>query len=363
MGKIIRVGLAAMLLSLTFFFNSGEKAQAATATCLDLHAGFCVAAGLHYGVNTNIDFSAVKALLEKHYKDHSDVLAWSYMEYKGGHWYWVCVNMDVIRFDGVAAPCNPSAWRAYGTCSEACDGGVQYRYNDCGTRSPARACNPQPCCGSADRETYKTTPEVEAAQRCNAGDTMSNWVNNSGLASNGGIAWTWNCNDGTADSSQCLAYKEGKCATVAGSYPDREAACEDGLFNSVQLTPGGILKWKCGTGGQNKSLGSFTSNEPNLGPATINDNFGPRSIGSGGVECQCAPNYKFTCIDAGDPVGSCANNCDGYITQPRVAVKIDTDCFPSESLPTNKSCASRQVRCAPCGTQDSEGGSYHETAY
>ncbi len=382
MRKSFKLGVIIALISLGTLFSSGEKAQAATATCLNTHAGFCNAVGLTVGVTTTVNFNAMKTALEKFYRDHSDTLAWSYMTYKGGHWYWRCLNRDVIRFDNVTPPCNPNSWGAYGACTATCGGGVQYRYNDCGKKSPAHTCNTQPCCGSADRETYKKTAEVTSAQRCSSGDTVVNWALHLGLAAKNGIAWTWNCNDGTANSDQCLAYKSGGCADDAvadpskPSYTTNDDACKFGSFNSVKLvkdTDGitDILKWKCGTGElTNRHIGDFFSPDITNGNQVTVDYYGPKT---GGVDCECTPTYDYTCEATNTYTGSCNNNCGGTIEELYQAVKTDKSCFLGKrktisrgeySVATaGKHCVNQTVNCAPCGAQDSEGGSYHETAY
>jgi hypothetical protein len=375
MRKSFKLGAIVALISLGAFFGSGEKAEAATATCLTRHAGFCQAVGLTVGVTTTVNFDAMKTALEKFYKDNSDALAWSYMKYKGGHWYWVCVNMDVIRFDNATPPCNPNSWGTYGDCNVTCGGGTQYRYNDCGTKSPLRSCNMQPCCGVADRESYERTSGVTVAGRCDVGDTVSNWVDHSGLAADGGIAWTWNCNDGTVDSEQCLAYKKGVCAYDAEENPKKapydniEDACRFGALNSVKLV-GGVLKWKCGTGEHtDRHVGDFFSEDIRLGSPVPVDWYGPKS---GGRDCQCTPVYEYDCVGTEIYRGSCVNNSGGTKERETQAVKRDIACFPSESLPitkkayniaTGKHCVNKTVDCAAWGTQDADGGIYHETTY
>jgi hypothetical protein len=217
---------------------------------------------------------------------------------------------------------------------------------------------------------------VEAAERCTTGDSVNNWVDNSGLAAAGGIAWTWNCNDGTTDSNRCLAYKSGKCGYNAivnpnnPPYNTKKDACKFGALNSVKLI-GGVLHWKCGTGdgsdGTQRHVGDFFSNSPTSGSPVAVDYYGPKT---GGVDCQCTPAYRYECNGTGLYTGSCNNNCGGTIKEAVQAVKIDTACFLGESLlitnteyntATGGHCVSKTVDCAACGVYNADGGSYHET--
>ena len=199
---------------------------------------------------------------------------------------------------------------------------------------------------------------------------MSDWIDNSSLASAGGLAWTWKCNrNGVAED--CKAYKKGKCgydATTSPSappYSDNNDACRFGSFNSVQLVSG-VLHWKCGTGDSAKHVGNFFSNSPGDGNVVAVDYYGPKT---GGVDCQCTPVYEYDCV-GGNYVGSCDNNCGGTMTQQMQAIKKDTTCFTNESTfiskdeyytATGKHCVDKTIQCAPCGTQDQDGGVYHES--
>lgn len=371
MNKKIKLILGVGLIGVGIFLVN-VAVRAATATCIEEHAGYCSVLGLNTGGSKEVDFNVVKSKLEAYYNKHSSILGYSYMEYSGGFWYWRCGNMNVIRFTDVEPPCDENDWGSYGDCSEDCDGGVQYRYNDCGTRSPARICNTQPCCGGADRESYERTSEVTAATRCDVGDTVSNWVDNSGLAAASGIAWTWNCNDGNKDSDQCLAYKKGECEYDSPDSPNnppydtREDGCRFGTLNSARLV-NGILYWKCGTGEADKTVGNFFFNNPGDGALVKVDYYGPKE---GGVDCRCTPEYEYECVGLGTYIGSCTNNCGGTIEEDFQAVKKDVSCFLGESLfitkeeyyvATGNHCTNKVIQCAPCGTQDADGGIHHET--
>jgi hypothetical protein len=237
----------------------------------------------------------------------------------------------------------------------------------------------RPPCGPADKGTYEATPEVIAAGRCNATDTVSNWVYNAGLASNGGIAWTWNCNDGSVDSRQCLAYKSGECQDDPQDppYNTRAEACKFGALNSIRLiqqidTADGVLKdtlvWRCGTGDKAKTVGNFFSPAWNTGAPVPVDYYGPKA---GGVECKCIPTYEYECSSVPNKyIGSCNNNCGGTIEQETQVLKRDTHCFLNESTfaskteyttATGKYCPNKVVQCRACGSQNAEGGNYHET--
>lgn len=275
-------------------------------------------------------------------------------------------------------PCSPS-WGEYGDCSEICGPGTHSRSNGCGaTQSQACTNGPCPVCGTANRDSYDTTAEVTSANRCATHNTFSNWVDNSGLASDGGKAWTWVCNR-TNIPINCLSYKNGKCeydvvdSPANPPYTTRDEACRFGTLNSVCLVGAGqvgneILRWKCGTGETSKEVGSFSSNQTTGGGVVPVDYYGPRT---GGVGCQCTPVYDYTCDPTTTFTGSCNNNCGGSITQVHQAHKKDTTCFTGEPkvaigrdeylAGTQKHCTSKEVDCAACGTQDSEGGVYHET--
>lgn len=373
MNKIFRMVLVTVLLSLAFFTSSNNDAQAATATCLNTHAGFCRAVGLTVGVTKTVNFSAMRAALQKYYSNHSKTIGYSYMQYYGGYWYWRCGNKNVIRFAGVLAPCS-AKWGAYSKCSVACGGGTQIRTQTCTNKKDSRACNIQPCCGPADKESYERSSEVIAAGRCNAGDVMANWVDNSGLTADGGVAWTWDCNNNNANTSHCLAYKKGMCGYDVASNPNNppyntsDDACKFGSLNSVRLVSG-VLHWRCGTGDSDKTIGNFFFDRPGDGDVVAVDYYGPRT---GGVDCQCIPVYEYICVGTGTYTGSCDNNCGGTIEENTQVVKRDTTCFTNQStIATNTEyntatglhCTNNVVQCAPCGTQDTQGGIYHETVY
>ena len=369
MNKKIKLILVVGLIGVGIFLVN-VAVWAATAECIDTHAGFCGVLGLGTGDSMEIGFDEAKEKLEAYYDKHSGILGYSYMEYSGGYWYWRCGNMNVIRFTDV---CDENDWGDYGNCSVACGGGVQYRYNDCGD-SQSRSCNDFACpeCGSANEESYERTSELTLPDiRCATENIMSNWLDQSEFATAPGIAWTWRCNRNSLDVP-CLAYKMGECVDpdpTVGPYNSRNDACRFGAFNSVRLGTDDILRWQCGTGTSAKHIGSFISNDSGSGALVAVDYYGPRE---GGVECQCTPSYQYECIATNAYVNNetCINRCGENIVQIYQAVKTDTACFPNEALPTDKAeylqekgviCSNESVSCPPCGTQEGEGGSHHES--
>lgn len=295
-------------------------------------------------------------------------------------------------------PCVPS-WGSWGACNKNCGSGVQTRGNGCGG-SQSQACNTFACpsCGTANEDSYEKTSEVVAAERCAPSNTLGSWVDNSGLASAGGLAWTWKCNRNNL-AVNCKAYKKGECGYTNSStsadgvtvntdglnvttgadgvtvntsnsgnppYNNRDDACRFGAFNSVKLA-GGILHWKCGTGDSAKHVGDFFSLNVNSGDSVAVDYYGPKT---GGVDCQCTPVYEYSCINTGVYIGTCNNNCNGNKEEKVQAIKRDIKCFPNENLliskaeyntATGKHCVNKTINCPACGSQNSEGGNYHET--
>ncbi len=276
-------------------------------------------------------------------------------------------------------PCTPS-WRNSGSCDKTCGPGLQKQKNGCGgTRNVACNNGACPTCGPAHRESYKQTAKVVTAGRCDPSSVMSDWVNNSEVASNGGLAWTWKCSR-TSSTVDCRAYKLGECEdAIMQPYSTRASSCKEGTFNSVKLVPTlveGVLKdtllWKCGTGEHaDRHVGSFSSNAPGSGALVGKDDYGPVE---GGVECRCVPDYNYTCEATEVFIGNCANRCGEEISEIYQAYKKDNSCFINEDpikidkteyniATAGKHCTNQPAWCAPCGAQDSEGGSYHETAY
>lgn len=282
-----------------------------------------------------------------------------------GHWIdsnGVCENgVNITWGPPPPPPCIP---HGCGACSATCGPGTCFNgcYDENCSNGPCPSCKTP-----AHRESYERTSNVDSG-RCLPG-AVSAWADNSGLASNNGIAWTWKCSK-TNVTVDCVAYKKGECEDEPSDppYNTRAEACMFGAFNSIHLTPDGDLKWQCGTGETGKYLGSFSENTPNVGGNVTVDYYGPKE---GGVECSCTPVYDYTCVTTGAFEDSCVNRCGESIIEIYQAYKKDTTCFINEpKVAINKDeyfagagehCVNESVQCAPCGIQDSEGGDYHET--
>ena len=292
----------------------------------------------------------------------------------GGITYATCADCTPV--------CSPS-WGAWGDCTANCgSSGVQTRSDGCGS-SESQACNRFPCpeCGAANTESYEKTTEIYEEgvldNRCAPDNIMSNWLDHSGETDAGGTAWTWDCNrNGLAES--CKAYKEGLCESDATSpsplpYNTNDDACRFGSFNSVKLvtgerkdgSQGDILKWKCGTGElADRHIGDFFS--PNIanGNLVATDYYGPKA---GGKDCKIDANFKYTCVKTG--VADCNNKCGQEVPVVMTAYRELVTGFTGkkESISLDKYFAETgeyctgTVKCAACGTRDTDGGIYQET--
>lgn len=139
-------------------------------------------------------------------------------------------------------------------------------------------------------------------------------------------------------------------------YSTKDDACQFGSFNSVWLD-GDTLKWKCGTGDENKHIGSFNSTNKNDGGEVVADYYNPTSGGT--TNCGCVPNYTYNCVD-NTVAGSCDGRCGLTVTKTFSLVKTDTSCFPNQYLEVteqdkiNNPCPDVQAKCPPCGSVNGE---------
>ncbi len=216
MNKAIKISFVVFLMSIGFFLaDANVEAKTATATCINKHAGFCGVLGLSSGQSTVVNFESAKSKLEAYYNKNSGALAWSYMEGSGSTYYWVCVNMPVIRFD---IHCTPS----WGNCSKSC--GTGWQYDGCGG---SKKCNTHPCpipgacksglgapsgglCTTSDNILSKASSGL-----CASGDRTS-----FGGSGTDAEPWTWSCNGkyGSKVNKNCCArLAPGRCAP--GSNP------------------------------------------------------------------------------------------------------------------------------------------------
>ena len=277
---------------------------------------------------------------------------------------------STVNRTGEGTQSNPYVWQW--TCSK------NNKTVGCSTDQDSNTYLSELKCGPANGygpsgDGFDRTSEVIDAGRCPNGMTMTNWVDHSSLADSGAVAWTWKC-ERDGESVDCDAKKKGECADIENAikppYSSYDKACRFGSFNSVVLD-GNKFKWKCGTGEEPKTVGSFYPGDSRyINKVVPVDYFGPHD---GGVNCECVPQYKYTCVKVAD--ADCGGRCGSgqFGDELYQAFKEDTHCFPNDAkqaisnneynaAPASQKnggpavCANKKVQCAPCGVNDGEGG-------